>query len=466
MMIRIFLSLLFCCTPLLAEELHHQTFPNDNPGITLSHFAFGSCWKSSHSQKHWQPIVSNKPQLWLWLGDNIYADTHDMGVMKKKYAELGATTGYRQLAASCPVLATWDDHDYGWNDAGSEYPERKESEQLFLEFFDERPDSPRRKREGVYTSYYFGEGDKRVQLILLDTRYFRSELKRIDGKPPYRPMGRWTPDESPEKTMLGDAQWKWLEGELQKPARIRLIGTSIQFAAHHTGYEAWNNLPREQQRLVDLIVKHRAEGVVFLSGDIHSAELNVMDPENCYSLVDFTSSSLNVPLGAARTRRRVGPGYGGANFAMVDIDWEAKDPTITLAIKDTNNETRLQHRVQLSELTFDKTNLIAHATYENLAGKWETFYGPLTLTKKSDGKWSGHCADRKLSLKESSYGLEGSWQGEKRSGKVRFELTRDGQFLRGSYSYEELPLQLEWSGWKMDWEKYFTRDDYHLRSKN
>ncbi|BDS08955.1 hypothetical protein NT6N_39950 [Oceaniferula spumae] len=448
-----------------AEELTHKTLPNDNPEMTLSHFAFGSCWKSSHSQKHWQPILENKPQLWLWLGDNMYADTHDMAVMQKKYAELGATEGYRKLAASCPVLATWDDHDYGFNDAGSEYPERAESQQLFLKFFNERPDSPRRKREGIYTSYYFGQGDKRVQLILLDTRYFRSELARIEDKPPYRPMGRWKPDTSPEKTMLGEAQWQWLEKELQKPARIRLIGTSIQFAAHHTGYEAWCNFPHEQQRLVDMIVKHRAEGVVFLSGDIHGAELNVMDPKDCYSLVDFTSSSLNVPLGAARTRRRVGPGYGGANFAVVDIDWQVKNPTITLSIKDTKNQTRLQHRVHLSELTFAKENLIAHDPHENLAGKWETFYGPLTLTKHTNGEWSGLCADRKLTLKASNTGLIGTWQGEKRSGKVNFAFTRDGRFLRGAYSYEELPVQLEWSGWKADWESHFTRDDYGPKGK-
>ena len=109
-----------------AEPVKHTTLPNDNPDMTLSHFAFGSCWKPTHSQKHWEPIIANKPQLWIRLGDNIYADTDDMAVMKMKYGQLGDTPGYRKLIDLCPVLATWDDHDFGKNDMGNDYPKRVE----------------------------------------------------------------------------------------------------------------------------------------------------------------------------------------------------------------------------------------------------------------------------------------------------------------------------------------------------
>jgi len=456
-------ALILASFPAHADDLTHQTLPNDNPEMTLSHFAFGSCWKSTHSQKHWKPIVENKPQLWLWLGDNIYGDTDDMTILRKKYGELAAKEGYRELAKSCPVLATWDDHDYGKNDAGNDYAKRAESQKVFLEFFNERADSVRHKREGVYTSYCFGPAEKRVQLLVLDTRYFRSPLARIDGKPPYRPMGNWAPDSSKEKTMLGEAQWKWLEEELKKPARLRLIGTSIQFAAPHNGFEAWNNFPSEQQRLVDLIKKNKAEGVFLLSGDIHGAELNMLEPDDCYPLIDFTSSSLNLPLGAARTRRRIGPGYGGTNFGTVDIDWDAADPVVSLSIKDTRNQTRLLHSIPLSNLTFDPKNTQSKAT--KYIGEWQTALGALTITQLADGKLTGTCADRKLALTKNADGLTGTWQGEKRSGKVTFKLTRDGRFLRGAYSYENLPLQLDWAGWKADWEKHFKRDDYKAKKK-
>ena len=454
-----------------AAELEHQTIPNDNPDITLNKFAYGACWKSTHSQKHWPVILENEPQLWLWLGDNIYSDTQDMDLLKKKYGLLGATEGYQDLVKSCPVIATWDDHDYGANDAGVGFPKKKESQKLFLEFFNERADSPRNTREGVYTSYYYGSAEQRVQIILLDTRYFRSALKKREGKPPYRRMGKWLPDSDPTVTMLGDAQWQWLEKELKQPAKIRLIATSIQFAVPHHGHETWANMTLEKQRMIDLIKKTKAEGVIFLSGDIHSSELCIAEPKGCYPLVDFTSSSLNIPLGSSNTHQRTGPAYGGANFGLVEIDWKAADPVVRISTKDTKNQTRLHHAVRLSELTFADKNVIHTAPSDTFAGEWQTFYGPMTLTAHRDAKvdsavnWTGKCADRSLNLKLVQDELHGTWQGENRSGKVIFKLSRDGRFLRGKYSDDDLPLQLDWSAWKPDWEKHFKRDDYHLRKK-
>ena len=432
--------------------------------MTLSKFAYGACWKPTHSQAHWPVILANKPQLWLWLGDNIYGDTQDMEIMRKKYGQLGATEGYQNLAKSCPVLATWDDHDFGANDAGADFPKKVESQKLFLDFFNERSDSARHQREGVYTSYYFGPAEQRVQLILLDTRYFRSPLKRIDGKPPYRRMGKWTADPSPTATMLGNAQWQWLEKELNQPAKVRLIGSSIQFSVPHHGHETWANMPLEKQRMIEIIKKTKAEGVVFLSGDIHSSELCIAEPEGCYPLVDFTSSSLNIPLGASSTHRRTGPAFGAANFGLVEINWELPDPTISISTKDVKNQTRLHHSIALSALTFQKKNLTP-STNRDFAGEWQTFYGPMKLSKSSDNKWLAQCADRTAELTLVENTLRGTWQGKNSRGKVTFQLSRNGKFLKGAYSEDDLPLQLDWAGWKADWEKPFKRDDYHLRKK-
>ena len=84
------------------------------------------------------------------LGDNIYADTLDMDVMRAKYAKLAAMPGFQLLRKTCPILATWDDHDLGANDAGGDYPKKDESQKIFLDFFGDPDDSPRRHRPGVY----------------------------------------------------------------------------------------------------------------------------------------------------------------------------------------------------------------------------------------------------------------------------------------------------------------------------
>src|SRR5262245_16051421 len=145
----------------------------------LRRIAFGSCASQERPQPIWDAIVATKPELFLFLGNSIYADTDSVEVLKAKYAQLAAVPGYQKLIQTCPlVYAVWDDHDYGTPDAGADFPNKAASQKAFLEFFREAGESPRRKREGVYVALQFGTEGRRVQIILLDTRYFRSPLKR------------------------------------------------------------------------------------------------------------------------------------------------------------------------------------------------------------------------------------------------------------------------------------------------
>ena len=90
-----------------------------------------------------------------------------MALLKRKWEMLGSQAGYQKLKKTCPILATWDDHDYGANDAGSEYPLKAESQKIFLDFFDEPVDSERYKTPGVYDAKIIGPPGKQVQIICL-----------------------------------------------------------------------------------------------------------------------------------------------------------------------------------------------------------------------------------------------------------------------------------------------------------
>ena len=332
----------------------------------LSRLAFGSCAKQDRPQPIWNSVVETDPQLFVFLGDNIYGDTEDMQVLEAKYQQLGNQPGYRKLKQTCPILATWDDHDYGVNDGGSEYPKKRESQQVFLDFFDVPQDDPRRDREGVYSAHLFGPAGKRVQLILLDARYFRSPLKTgfKPGEPGDGYRGKYFPNTDQSATMLGEAQWNWLEKQLQVPAELRLIGSGVQVVADEHGSEMWGNFPRERKRLFDSIKKTKAQGVVFLSGDRHLAEIARLPADRSlgvgYPLYDVTSSSLNTPSGnftKARTRfaneinsYRVGLTYFETNFGTVEIDWEQADPLVRLQVRDESGGVVLQQRLRLSEL--------------------------------------------------------------------------------------------------------------------
>jgi len=316
---------------------------------SLSRIAFGSCARqSAEPQAIWDVILAQQPDMFLMIGDNIYGDTADMEVMKAKYALLGAQAGFQRLRTACPLLATWDDHDYGLNDGGAEFPQKKASQQVFLDFFD-GPDSPRRKREGVYDAKVFGPEGRRVQIILLDTRYFRSALKKGPG-----PGKHYLPLDDPQATMLGEAQWNWLAEQLRQPAELRIIASSIQVVPEDHVYEKWNNLPLERERLFRTIREAQADGVLFISGDRHLAELSMMDGGIGYPVYDLTASSFTHSHHGWRAyeanRHRVATMNAGENFGLIRVDWEAPDPLIRLQIYDVEGEVTIQHKLTLGTL--------------------------------------------------------------------------------------------------------------------
>ena len=323
-----------------------------NEDQTIRRIAFGSCARQGEPQPIWDHVVATRPDVFLFIGDNVYADTEDMSVMRQKYAQLAAKPGYQKLLRTCPVLAVWDDHDYGVDDGGADYPRRVESEQIFLDFFNVPADSPRRQRPGVYDAFVYGPPDKRVQIILLDTRYFRSPLI---SQQPGSGRGPYQPNDDPQATMLGTDQWKWLEEQLRLPARVRIIASSIQVVSEDHDWEKWSNFPRERRKLFQLIRDTGAKGVLFVSGDRHLGELSMMDADVGYPMYDLTSSGLNSASKDWRefevNQHRVGAMNWGDNSGMILIDWDRSDPQIRLQVRDADGEIAIQRKINLSTIT-------------------------------------------------------------------------------------------------------------------
>ncbi|WP_372370520.1 alkaline phosphatase D family protein [Candidatus Uabimicrobium sp. HlEnr_7] len=319
------------------------------------YLAFGSCCHQDEPQDIWGAVVASQPDVFLFLGDNIYADTYDMELMRSKYRRFSRKPGFQKLKKICPIIATWDDHDYGYNDAGSSYRKKRESQQIFLDFFEEDLDSTRRKTPGIYTSYFYEVQGKKIQVILLDVRYFRSPLLRIlDRKKQLerkkRIMGAYVQAKYQGATMLGETQWQWLEKELRKPASVRIIATSTQFLTYFNGWEAWQNMPKEYERMLSLIRKTQANGVLFLSGDTHWAELSCVKVPGLYPIFDLTSSGLTeVWEGLGPNQNRVAS-YLGKNFGGVKITPTNNDVKITLEVFDVEGTSKIQRDILLSEL--------------------------------------------------------------------------------------------------------------------
>lgn len=356
---------IWCATVALA--LVPPSTRADEPTQPLTRIAFGSCADQDRPLPIFDTIAAAKPELLLLLGDNIYADIdHETGrlvpaakitpgLIRQKYDTLGKLPGYRKLTAACPILATWDDHDFGHNDAGGDFRLKDESQQIFLDFFGVPRDDPRRTRKGVYTAAAYGPPGKRVQVIMLDTRYHRSPLTRAPTPRPGERVPPYVPNTDADATILGADQWTWLEGELKKPAEVRLLVSSIQVVADDHGFEKWANIPRERDRLYDLIRSTKAGGVVILSGDRHHAEVS-LDPKAAvgYPLYDVTSSGLNQASktwrSPDRNAKRVSAMPYGDNFGTVRIDWSGADPRLTLQVRDEDGDVTCGVKLRLSTL--------------------------------------------------------------------------------------------------------------------
>ena len=302
------------------------------PQSPLRRIAFGSCANEQRAQPFWYPILGQAPELFMMLGDNVYATVRDgevlaepsVSALRDAYANLDAQPGYQALRARVPVLATWDDNDYGVGDSGGENPIKHEAKALFMDFFGVDPEHAMRDRGGVYQAVTVGPEGQRVQLILLDTRWYRSALKPTDT--PMAPgRQRYLPDPDPDKTMLGATQWAWLQETLREPADVRIIASSIQVLARNHGWERWGNFPHEKARLLKLIGDTGARGVIFISGDRHRGAVYRRDQEVPYPLYEMTSSSLNASFRARQNEddpQRLGPMFEEDNFGMVTIDWD------------------------------------------------------------------------------------------------------------------------------------------------
>jgi alkaline phosphatase D len=174
------------------------------------------------------------------------------------------------LESGVPIFGVWDDHDYNMNDGGQENLNRKEVQQIFLDFLDEEENSWRRQRDGLYASYLFGKDDRKVKLILLDVR---SHLDRETGD------------------VLGHQQWVWLESEIinDDGAALIVVGSGMQVITEMAVIDKVSNFPWSYQRLLQILAQNPK--VLILSGDVHFGEIGCHNISN-HAIYEVTSSGL------------------------------------------------------------------------------------------------------------------------------------------------------------------------------
>lgn len=303
--------------------------------------AFGSCDNQRLKNELWKSIDENHPAAWIWGGDDVYSDTEDMKELKENYAIQKNDSDYLQFISNKQILGTWDDHDYGLNDGGEEYPYKRESQQLLFDFLGTSKDAPERFRDGVYNSRVIDFDGNKVKVIVLDTRFFRTAVtKAVNSKK------RLQPNPYGQGTILGEAQWKWLEQELNtSDAQFNVIVSSIQLVSDKHGFECWGNFPHEIDKLEKMLVASKAKGTFIISGDRHIATFSSKKVANLnYPLVDFTSSGLTHVYSSFSNEENpylIGKVIAEKNFGLLQFDFT--NNRVIMQIRGLENKLLGEH---------------------------------------------------------------------------------------------------------------------------
>jgi alkaline phosphatase D len=337
---------------------------NESEKQVLNKIAFGSCAFQWDEQPIWNTIASAEPDLFLFIGDAIYGDWDGEKVydvtdesLTREWSLLASNKNFSRFRNKVPVMATWDNHDYGKHNGGVDFSKKELTKKHFLDFFNEPENSERRKTQGIYDAKIFGPIGRRVQIILLDTRYFKSPFikdeRSKEEKKEFNIVGKYKPNFDPEVTLLGDEQWEWLEDQLSKQAEIRFIVSSTQIIADEKGMDEWGNFPLERKKLFNLIEKTNAKGVIFLSGNVHFAEISRTDV-GPYPLYDFTSSGLthvNESYAKAINSHLVNKPFVDINFGLVEIDWDTQPtPLVIFKAVGIDGIAEIEYKISLETL--------------------------------------------------------------------------------------------------------------------
>lgn len=273
--------------------------------------------------------------VYVWVGDNVYSDTSDPEAMRVDYEQLAAQPYYDKLRRTGHHYATWDDHDYGKNNAGKEYEMKAESKTIFANFWG--LEEVLADREGVYHAHYHEHAGHTVQFLMLDVRTHRDQ-PFVYGD------------------MLGEAQWQWLEEELQKPADLRFVVSGSQLLLEaDSGSETWAQYPTERQRLFDLIRNTGASHTLFLTGDQHYGEVLRMPGALDFDAVELQFAGLNQIENPVRSAYRVSEVCRSEHsYARIDVQFDdSKEHAAHILFTIRNAETdalEVQYRVNFSEL--------------------------------------------------------------------------------------------------------------------
>jgi alkaline phosphatase D len=272
-----------------------------------------------------QSIHAQKPDMMLWLGDNIYlreVDWNSWTGIVKRYTHARSLPEMQPLLASTHHYAIWDDHDFGPNDSDRSFIHKDKALEAFKLFWG-NPTYGLPDVKGTTSFFQWADMD----FFLLDNRYHKTPNERKTG----------------ERTMFGKEQLEWLIDALAySQAPFKFVATGGLVLNPNPGGEKMSSAaPEERAWLLRRIEEEGIKNVIFLTGDVHYTELSTMKLGNGEPVYEFTVSPIssgvsswpaNNPYQVEGTEVRV------RNFATIDVSGPRKERKLTLRVFNAKGE--------------------------------------------------------------------------------------------------------------------------------
>jgi len=306
---------------------HTKTAPTNDAKFRV---AFGSCCRIQYDpvQRIWNTARTLQPDMFVWLGDNIYADSDQPQVLADLYGRNRTLERIEPFLRSTPQLATWDDHDFGYNDSDGLSPYKKTALKVFKDFWP-NPSYGEKRNPGIYFKYSYGG----VDFFILDGRYHRDPTDRPDNK---------------KKTMIGARQKAWLKKELKAstaPFKVLASGGGWSSAENEKGGDSWAVYMTERNEIFEFIRENEISGVLCISGDSHMGELNCIpwSEKGGYDIYDLCSSPLaqqpaNKNLRQTPEIRVRNTWTRSVNMGLLEFDLTAETPKLVYNLYDDLGE--------------------------------------------------------------------------------------------------------------------------------
>lgn len=284
-------------------------------------------------------IHDQKPDFMVWGGDNIYlreVDWNTRSGIYKRYNEFKKQKELQALFASSHNYATWDDHDYGPNDADRSYWGKEWSRSAFMDNWGNPnyifPD------EAITGTFFWQD----VQFFILDDRSFKAPNK----------------DPNPEKDYFGQKQMDWLIDALTfSNANFKVVVTGGQVVNPNALFENLSTCPKEYNELFERIAEHKISGLVFITGDRHHTSLRKLERTNNYPIYDLTVSSLTSGMAKAQAVEKTSPDLIEGTlvedlqtFGLIEVTGPQADRKLIINIIDNTGKERWKHVLSANEL--------------------------------------------------------------------------------------------------------------------